>query len=55
MSKMLKLKRGLLAMVSLVLVVALVTSIGAVAKRERKEFVKPDPSFAETGTNRYAQ
>lgn len=55
MSKMLKLKRGLLAMVSLVLVVALVTSIGAVAKRERKEFVKPDTSFAETGTNRYAQ
>ncbi len=55
MSKLLKCKRVLLAMLSVVLVVVMLTSMAVYAKRERKEFVLPDTSSAEIHTNRYAQ
>lgn len=55
MSKMLKVKRGLLVILSLVLVIGLLASVAVQAKRERKTFVLPDTSAAETSTNRYAQ
>lgn len=55
MSKMLKIKRGLLVILSIVLVFAMLAAVGVQAKRERKTFVLPDTSSAEINTNRYAQ
>lgn len=55
MSKLLKCKRALLAILSVVLVVCLFAAMAVQAKRERKEFVLPDTSSAEVQTNRYAQ
>ncbi len=52
---MLKLKRSLLVILSLVLVIGLLASVGAQAKRERKTFVLPDTSSAEINTSRYTQ
>ncbi len=48
-------KRALLVILSLVLVIGLLAGIAAGAKREKKTFVLPDTSSAETSTNRYTQ
>ena len=55
MSKMLKLKRCVLVMLSLALVIGVVAGVMAQAKREKKVFVLPDTSSAETETSRYTQ
>ncbi len=48
-------KRALLVVLSLVLVMALLAGVAVSAKREKKTFVLPDTSSAETSTNRYTQ
>ncbi len=48
-------KRVLLVVLSLVLVIGLLAGVAVSAKRDRKTFVLPDTSSAETSTNRYAQ
>ncbi len=48
-------KRALFVVLSLVLVVSLLAGIAVSAKREKKTFVLPDTSSAETSTNRYTQ
>lgn len=55
MSKMLKIKRGLLVILSVVLVIGLLAAVGAQAKRERKTFTMPNTSSAEINTSRYTQ
>ena len=55
MSKMLKLKRCILVMLSLVLLIGVLAGVMAQAKREKKVFVLPDTSSAETSTSRYSQ
>lgn len=48
-------KRALFVVLSLVLVMALLAGVAVSAKREKKTFVLPDTSTAETSTNRYTQ
>lgn len=48
-------KRALLVVLSLVLVIGLLAGVTVGAKREKKTFVLPDTSSAETSTNRYTQ
>ncbi len=48
-------KRALLVVLSLVLVIGLLAGVAVSAKREKKTFVLPDTSSAETSTNRYTQ
>lgn len=48
-------KRALLIVLSLVLVIGLLAGVAVSAKREKKTFVLPDTSSAETNTNRYTQ
>ncbi len=48
-------KRALFVVLSLVLVIGLLAGVAVSAKREKKTFVLPDTSSAETSTNRYTQ
>lgn len=55
MCRTFNIKRALYVVLSIVLVLSVLAGVAASAKREKKKFVLPDTSSAETSTNRYTQ